>query len=228
MTMPINTKAVLDEIDSILKRYDEVEKQYAKRTTGAMSGDVIEFLDAPVGVEGEIISLLQETINRLAPTKDYGRKSLEGIASNNESTLIRRLAGVLKALRSDYEAGRILTIQQRIHSDVFSDFLEMAEYLIEDEGLKDPAAVLAGSVLEEHLRKLCDKHSITLPPKATINPVNAELKRAGVYTTNESKQIDAWAGLRNSAAHGKRDEYSGEQVKLMIQGIRLFLSSYPA
>ncbi len=37
----------------------------------------------------------------------------------------------------------------------------MAEYLLK-EGYKDPAAVITGSTLEEHLRKLCIKNGIDI------------------------------------------------------------------
>ena len=40
-----------------------------------------------------------------------------------------------------------------MHAELFADFLEMADYLL-SEGYKDPAAVLGGSMLEEHLRQL--------------------------------------------------------------------------
>jgi hypothetical protein len=141
---------------------------------------------------------------------------------------MRILAGILKNLRADYAAGRLQTFRERVHSDVFSDFLEMAEYLIEDEGLKDPAAVLAGGVLEEHLRKLCHKHGITLPSKPKIDSMNPELARADVYGKNEQKQVTAWAAIRNSAAHLKTTEFDAEQTKQMLAGIRHFLSVYPA
>jgi hypothetical protein len=135
---------------------------------------------------------------------------------------------VLKALRADYAAGRLKTFQERVHSDLFSDFPEMAEYLLEDEGLKAPAAVLAGGVLEEHLRKPCAKHSVPLPAKPKLDTMNADLKKQGVYGGNEQKQVTAWAGIRNSAAHSKPADYTAEQVRLMVQGIRHIISTYPA
>jgi hypothetical protein len=138
------------------------------------------------------------------------------------------LAGVLKALREDYARGRIQTFRERVHSDLFSDFLEMAEYLLEDEKLKDPAAVLAGSVLEEHLRKLCAKHSVSLPTKPKLDTMNGDLKKQGVYGGIDQKQVTYWAGIRNSAAHGQYTDYTAVQVREMVQGIRNFISRYPA
>jgi hypothetical protein len=40
--------------------------------------------------------------------------------------------------------------------------------------------------------------------------------------------VTAWAGIRNDAAHADYGKYTAERVRLMIQGIRHFMSSYPA
>jgi hypothetical protein len=225
--MPIDIASILVEIDAVLTRYEEVEKDYCFRFQ-SYDGEH-NFIKAPEPVQGEIITLLQATIDRLAPPK-YGKKALATIPHEDswESKTIRMLAGVLKSLRADYAAGRMQTFQERVHSDLFSDFLEMTEYLLEDEGLKDPAAVLAGGVLEEHLRQLCAKHSVALPSKPTLDAMNTELKKQGVYGGNEQKQVTAWVAIRNSAAHAKYGDYTAEQVRLMVQGIRQFISTYPA
>jgi hypothetical protein len=143
----------------------------------------------------------------------------------------RLLASILAAMREDYAAGYTQTISELIHADLFSDFLEMAQHLM-SEGYKDPAAVLAGSVLEEHLRKLCDKNGLPVtdangkPLKA--DRINADLKGANIYSTLDQKQVTAWQELRNKAAHGKFGEYTQPQVDLMISGIQNFIARNPA
>ncbi len=102
----------------------------------------------------------------------------------------------------------------------------MASYLL-DEGYKDPAAVLIGGVLEEHLRKLCIKYGISIeenykPKKA--DKINSDLSKEKVYSKLDQKSITAWLDLRNKAAHGKYDEYSKKQVLLMLEGVRKFIS----
>ncbi|MFZ0592306.1 MAG: hypothetical protein WAM39_17735, partial [Bryobacteraceae bacterium] len=93
-----------------------------------------------------------------------------------------------------------------VHADVFSDFLEMADHLLE-QGYKDAAAVIVGSVLEEHLRKLCQKHGLGTtinsgaPKKADL--INADLAGAMVYPKLDQKNVTAWLDVRNKAAHGK-------------------------
>lgn len=119
------------------------------------------------------------------------------------------------------------TLQERLHADTFSDFLEMAEYFLED-GFKDPAAVMAGGVLEEHLRKLSEKNNLSLPDRPKLDTMNSNLASQSAYGKNDQKQVTAWAGIRNAAAHGKYADYSIEQVKLMVAGIRDFITRNPA
>ena len=106
----------------------------------------------------------------------------------------------------------------------------MAEYLLK-EGYKDPAAVMIGSVLEEHLRQLCFRNSIpieiikdgkTNPKKADL--INSELASVNVYNKLDQKSITSWLDLRNKAAHGKYLEYTKEQVEIMYQGVTNFIS----
>jgi hypothetical protein len=107
----------------------------------------------------------------------------------------------------------------------------MADHLLE-QGYKDPSAVIIGSVLEEHLRKLCEKVGIPVaqsngtPKKA--DALNSELAGASVYSKLDLKNVTAWLDLRNKAAHGRYGEYTKEQVELMLQSIRDFSTRHPA
>jgi hypothetical protein len=64
------------------------------------------------------------------------------------------------------------------------------------------------------------------PKKA--DTLNADLKKAGIYNALEQKQVTAWLGIRNSAAHGHYSDYNGADVKSFIDGIRNFAAKYPA
>ena len=110
-------------------------------------------------------------------------------------------------------------------------FLEMAEHLLGD-GYKDASAVIAGGVLEEHLRKLATKSSVpTVKPSGEpekASSINAALAKQQVYNKTVEKDVTAWLGRRNDAAHGHYDKYVQEEVRLMIEGIRGFVSRHPA
>ncbi len=177
---------------------------------------------------------LRATLNRLAPPGSPYVAALQSVSLDGLEE-ISRLAGSVTALLADYRADCLVTYRELINAELYSDFLSMAEHLLREQSLKEPAAVIAGSVLEEQLRKLCDKNKIDtkitkdgkqLPKKPTV--INAELKKASVYNLNEHKQVEAWLGIRNSAAHGKYDEFDEMQVSVMIRGLREFLSRFPA
>lgn len=141
-----------------------------------------------------------------------------------------QMHGVLAALRLDYEAGYLRSVEELIHADLFGDFLEMADEL-QNRGYKDPAAVIARSVLEEHLRKLAERQGLSIAvagkPK-NADTLNADLAKAGVYNKIEQKNVTAWLGHRNDAAHGHYGSYDAVQVALLIQSVREFLTRHPA
>lgn len=119
--------------------------------------------------------------------------------------------------------------------EVFDDLLDRAQHLF-DERYKDAAAVIAGSSLEAHLKRLCTKHGVDTDftdPKGNIKPkaadtINADLVKANAYDKNEQKQITAWLGIRNEAAHGNGRNVKEELIKDLITGVRQFISRCPA
>ena len=141
--------------------------------------------------------------------------------------------GILSAAREELAGGWLTTTKGLISAEIFSDLLEMAQHLL-DEGYKDPAAVMVGSVLEEHLRQLCQKHSIPTeitkqgrPHPKKADALNADLVKKEVYNKLDQKQVTAWLDLRNKAAHGKYQDYTKEQVSLMLQSLSNFMVRIP-
>ncbi|MEO6331517.1 MAG: hypothetical protein ABIV11_04180 [Gemmatimonadaceae bacterium] len=138
--------------------------------------------------------------------------------------------GVAKSLLSDIRDDYLAAHEELIHGEVFGDFLEMAEHLAA-AGYKDAAAVIAGSTLESHLRQLCVKNGLGpsasgLPKKA--DTINAELTKQGAYTKLDQKNVTAWLGLRNDAAHGNYAAYDASQVTLLVASVRDFITRHPA
>lgn len=138
---------------------------------------------------------------------------------------VARGIGVLNAAKDDYENGYLFDTRILIEAEVFDDFLEQAEELFKKDYYA-PAAVIAGCVLEDGLRKLCDRKSITLSAKATIDPMNVELAKAGIYNKLIQKKITALADLRNKAAHGEWTEFAEKDVEDMIRDVRRFMEDY--
>ena len=148
--------------------------------------------------------------------------------TSNRPAVVQSGLGMLRAARDEIAAGWLSSLAQLVTADIFADFLEMAEHLL-SENYKDPAAVVIGSVLEEHLRRLAairgisttiEKDGRTLQKKA--DTLNSELAKAGVYGKLDQKNVTAWLDLRNSAAHGHYTDYTTDQVKLLLQSVADF------
>lgn len=186
-----------------------------------------------VGIITEINSKLLNTIDRMAPNdvhKEQARKTVGTYQISNDYC-IDILTGILKAICDDYKFDRIKYFVEIAHANLFSSFVDMADYLSK-EGYKDAAAVIIGSTLEAHLKELCNKSNILTidsdGKEIKSTKLNEDLKKAGVYTLSMQKQITAWQDIRNDAAHAKYKNYSKEQVEMMISGIRTFIIQYPA
>jgi hypothetical protein len=214
---------ILQQLDAVISSYDDVRGRSKYDDLSDLKGEV----------SSEANARMQATIKRLAPQGSPHLIAADAIMKQygiGNGYSIALLLGILRAMRADYAAGYLSSVAELIHADLFADFLEMSEHLL-SQGYKDPSAVVIGSVLEEHLRKLCDKAGITAvtgtaPKKADL--LNADLAGAGVYSKLDQKSVTAWLDLRNKAAHGKYSEYTKEQVQALQDGVRHFISRYPA
>lgn len=133
--------------------------------------------------------------------------------------------GILKAAVEDYKSGLWRETKILIEADVFDDFLEQAEAL-QVAGYFQPAAVVAGAVLEDGLRKLCDRNGIAISDRPKLDKMNADLAKHGAYTKLVQKNITFLADLRNKAAHGQWDELTPDLVQDMLHQVRRFMADY--
>ena len=208
-----STQEILKQIDSALEFWSthRVKSQY---------DDLSDLPDR--SISAEVDTILAATLDRLAPANSPYRESI--------SSMMRSKVGALRALRRDYDAGYLSSVQSLVRAEVFADFLEMAEHLLK-QGYKDPCAVLAGGVLEDHLRSLCQGRGIPLQmsgkPKKT-DSMNNDLASADVYSKLDQKNVTAWLDLRNKAAHAQYGEYNHDQVQNLLIGVREFAARIAA
>ena len=139
-------------------------------------------------------------------------------------SVAKRLGAVFHAIKEDFEGGYLNSIKNLIQAEVFESELEQAQELL-DKGYKLSAAVIAGVVLETALRDSCDQEGIA---HGKLDKMNAELAKSGKYNKLQQKRITALADIRNNAAHGKPDNFTDEDVKLMIRDIEAFLINFLA
>ncbi|GAA0473988.1 hypothetical protein [Streptomyces olivaceiscleroticus] len=214
------------DIDKMVEQLDVLIAEYQRligtREEGVLASDRAKLL----------ASRLEAAIDRLAvPGSSYVQQLAPYRNEKRVKYKIREIYSIALGLRDDLKAGWTESVVEMVHADTHSDYLEMAESLL-TSGHKDAAAVIAGTALEVHVRALCAKNGVdtTLssggPMKA--DAMNTELKKKDVYTETQRKQVSAWMGLRNSAAHGDYGDYDKQQVQLLVDGTRYFMLKYPA
>lgn len=150
-------------------------------------------------------------LRRLADTKETSTNSFYFI----------HCFGVIEAAKRDFEAGVLFDMRALISAELLGDFIEQSEQLLL-AGYYIPAASLAGAVLEDTLRKLCEKHQISFPNSTKIDRLNIDLARAAVYDKLVQKRITALADIRNNADHGHFDKFTRADVEDMVKWIRNF------
>lgn len=204
-------------LDSILKMYDDAyDKDSNQLPERVAYGIIARARDAVEKISGRSSSYTRQMLSILD----------EEVHSSYKAELI---TGIVAALKGDLQDGYLASSSELVHGKVFGDFLQMAEYLL-NEGFKDAAAVIAGSTLEAHLRQLCLKHGIDtehISPDRSRRPkkasqLNQDLAKA-TYSQFDQKQVTAWLDLRNSAAHGKYVDYTDKQVEQFIEWLRHFI-----
>ena len=149
---------------------------------------------------------------------------------------VENSVATLKGIRDNYVNGFLVSIEEQIIVNISADYMEQAEALL-DEGIPGqydhvPAAVLCGAVLEDALRRLCQRQT---PPikitksngqTKTMEPLIQDLQKAKVITKLEVDQLRGWAKIRNFAAHGEFEEFERAHVDGMLPGVKHFLAKH--
>lgn len=143
------------------------------------------------------------------------------------------LAEILRSYVAHIEAGLVsgLSPRRQAEIDVTSDFLEQARLLLGSNKVH-PAAptILIGATLEEFLRNWVEEKNLSISgKKPSIDAYCSTLREAELISKQDVKDIAAWAGIRNHAAHGEWSELGGvERIRLMLDGVNLFMRKYGA
>lgn len=228
MEITLDKKIFSQQLEGMLKKFSDLQNR----------SEYKDLSDLPKADRQSLVTRGIAAVSRIAGSNSSYFKEIERIQTKfshlHEHT--SPIMGVVQALKEDIDAGCIQSLIELVHSDIFANFIEMAEHLL-SSGYKDAAAVISGSTLESHLRELCNKNGV--PTEEEINQngnmrplrsdkLNSELTKAEVYSKLDQKNITAWLDLRNKAAHGNYDQYTTEQVSLLISGISNFIARIPA
>ncbi len=223
--------------NNIIKEFlNHLEEVISESNTIIQSSANKDLSGEPINQIVSVLSRQRAVIERICDKNSPYFKQMKIILLEYswEGDKVVKILGILEALKNDIEKGYLYNYSELVHGEVFSDYLEMSQHLL-DEGYKDPAAVLVGSSLEVHLRNLCVKNGIeiTFETKKGIrrknaDRLNADLHKAVVYNALDHKSITAYLDLRNKAAHGEYEKFTSQQVLNMLSGVREVINRIPA
>lgn len=174
----------------------------------------ISCLDLLKGIFGE-------NSNQYKTFKDYYQFGVEAYAAE----ALEQCVSILSYAREDYIFGFPLNLESLLKAQLGDDLLEDAKQLL-DGNQKDIACFISGVALELAIKDLCNQNQINFNRKTTQESLNIELRKAGVYNESMRKQVSAWIGRRNHAAHGEWDEYDHGDVNDLINGVERFIGTY--
>lgn len=141
---------VITRIDLLITKADQVLATYhppsSRRSESSRKHSRPGYVDAGVFVEWRSQSRAF-LINLVGPTHPYVQE-FEVRVSQPDRDPVEMGQGILRAVKSDLEAGFLQKIKLLVEAELFSDFLDMAEHLLQT-GYYSPAASLAGAVLED-------------------------------------------------------------------------------
>ena len=173
------------------------------------------------------------TVLRAIDHDGHHHKEFQGITEENGRNFmdapykVQQQVAVLKSLRDDFDGGFLSDVRGLIRAEVFTDFIDQAQHLL-DEGYWQPAIVIVGAILEDHLRKLCAKHpTVKLTAKPKLDTMNADLVKIGEYNVLTQKRVTWLADIRNKAAHGKWSDLKHSDAEEMVLGVQGFLTAHP-
>jgi len=147
---------------------------------------------------------------------------------------IEILAGYAEAIKRDYEQGLFDSLSETIETNVNVDYMHIAEQVFQDNTTGNPidsyvpAGILAGAVLENTLRTLCQRKGIDIlndkGDYKTLDPLITDLQKANIFNKAKADMLKSWAKTRNYLAHGHFTEVSRQDIEDMISGVKRFLA----
>jgi hypothetical protein len=224
-----NTEKLIAEVDALVQTAEGLSRD-AAASPRDLGPERIQELSSVAVRGGQTIQKLYGSTSQYAQSWKtvLATKAFTRMHSNYHDH-VSEICGILKGVQHDLKSGLLMDIKRLLQAEIFADFLEMAEHLL-DSGYKDPAAVLLGGVLEDSLRKLAVAGGISTTgangKPLTIDPLNVALAKAGTYGPLVQKQVTTWANLRNDAAHGNFSKYDAEQARQMLLFVQKFCADF--
>ena len=153
---------------------------------------------------------------------------LQGLTIRSRGSIVVEPSAAIPSFRQQLSLVRAVSgrfrsslfeIRQLAQADLFDSELDAAIELAKNK-FGRAAGVVAGVVLERHLKEVCNNHGVALrktPPK--ISDLNDALKDANVIDIAHWRFIQHLGDLRNLCAHDKKTEPKPDEVHDLLAGV---------
>lgn len=130
----------------------------------------------------------------------------------------RQQLNIVKSIRERFRSS-LFDIRQLAQADLFDSELDAAKELAKNKFYR-AAGVVAGVVLEKHLKEVCANHGLTLRKRAPqISDLNDKLKAESVIDIPQWRSIQLLGDLRNLCAHDNQPGPTRQQADDLIAGV---------
>jgi|GEM_PF-1458809 len=152
------------------------------------------------------------------PWQDIYESSKKGNRLENSLSIL----GSLRSIKESLNDGLLISFEDIVYAEAFSDLIEQAEYLYE-QGYFLASGVLLRAILEERLKKLCESKGCQ-PGKTrpTIIDYNQNLYTTKIYDKITFKHVDSMAAIGNAAAHND-PQLNKQEVERFLRDLPAFL-----
>ena len=133
---------------------------------------------------------------------------------------IVNVTGLVESARDLIRHGCVGNLRHLLHAEMFNSLTEQAKGLLE-AGHIVPSAVLGRIIIENWLRDQCEKAGLDIPEGAKASTMNEALKKAEVFSVPKWRQVQAYLDVGNAAAHGRPEEFSGQDVERVLSFIEV-------
>lgn len=114
---------------------------------------------------------------------------------------------------------RLADIRGVLQADLFDSELDGARELLKN-GFLRASGIVAGVVLERHLKEVAGRHKVSIRSKApSISRYNDALKNAGTLNVPRWRAIQGLADIRNVCGHATGREPTRDEVGELIDGV---------
>lgn len=202
--MPIDKESISLRLDELIKLAQSQEPGTIE--LGEITSGTVSILEKLYGPYSEKMKAYNQLYQEYAKNKE--RSNCYVIYDMCWTTL-----GVLKSIKTEFEAGLIGNLELQAQGGIFGDFITLAKESLDDN--KDVAAVLVSAALEDALKRFALQNGLDVDNANMEQVINA-LKSKGLLKGPQASIAQSYSKFRNKAFHADWNKIDKPSVSSAI------------